>query len=181
MFYIGLIVSLFLMYQIYVYSELKKHDKYLFKFCQIRRDAMKLLRDGYEDLSKEDYVALSGLLKVLNTSIRHYNMYKTILFNFRFYLAFFKAMKASNRKIESMPTCNNPKVNELYSRTRYAILEAFFAYTPFLKSEIVLNISYGLLKAFARSGMESVGKFLMALSEVRALKHDVDHFRERHC
>ena len=63
---------------------IKKHDRVLFRFCQIRRDLMKDLRDRYDTtLNQQEWQAAKFLLEKLNGVIQHYHSHKTTMFNLR--------------------------------------------------------------------------------------------------
>lgn len=62
---------------------LKKHDKVLYAFCQLRRDTMSLIREHNYDLCRQDYIALRDIEDGLSDTIHDYNMHKVYLFNFR--------------------------------------------------------------------------------------------------
>ena len=68
-----LIYSLFIIHK---FNKLKKHDTVLYRFCQIRRNIMKLLRDNYLDLTVDSYKTLRNLLRNINLAIHDYNNLK---------------------------------------------------------------------------------------------------------
>ena len=84
MFYIvATLIAIFLIYQIISLRELKKHDEHLFRFCELRRESIKLLYEERDALGRNDYIALREMLGALNVTINNYRNHKTAIFNLR--------------------------------------------------------------------------------------------------
>src|SRR6266702_1750215 len=62
---------------------IKKHDKVLYRFCQIRRESMSFLRKKGFSLSVHDYTVLKEMLDGLDITIHNYNACKCKVFNYR--------------------------------------------------------------------------------------------------
>jgi hypothetical protein len=160
MFYlIVALISVFLVYQVLSLRELKKHDEHLFRFCELRRDAIKLLYDEKDTLSRNDYVALRKILKALNVAINNYQKHKTIIFNFRKFIAYAKELKILNKSAGNIST-SNEDIKIFNYRLHHTVCLAFLAYTPFLKSEILAKIVVGVLNACVDMGVKSCGLYV---------------------
>jgi hypothetical protein len=155
---------------------MRKHDIVLFRFCQIRRDVMRIIRDKNLEISQEDYFALRDLINGLEITIHHYNECKTTLFNMRSYLKWFKEYKKNAKKLKLCIDDNsNPEIINLSDRFRFALLMAFFAYTPFIKSEATIRIFAWILNFLTKIGIKQVKKicdnFKWLLNESENFQH----------
>jgi hypothetical protein len=132
-------------YMLFYLRRLKKHDKVLYRFCQLRRDAMSKIRESNFDLKFEDYVALRQLLDRTSETVHEFNNCKVSLFNIRNYSVQVHRAKS----LEETSVQRAPEVQELTSRYALAMLVAFFTFTPFIKSELVLRGLPFVLKVLA--------------------------------
>lgn len=107
---------------------MKKHDCVLFRFCQIRRDIMFILRDEGFKLSKQDYRVLRFLLDITSEMIHNYNQCKITVFNLRWFMSWLKEYRKKAGKVEKLET-TNPKINAIRERFKVAMLQAFLSYT----------------------------------------------------
>ncbi|WOV91930.1 MAG: hypothetical protein R1F54_04700 [Candidatus Zeuxoniibacter abyssi] len=129
---------------------IKKHDRVLFRFCQIRRDLMKDLRDRYDTtLNQQEWQAAKFLLEKLNGVIQHYHSHKTTMFNLRKVRQMIKSdlqkYKETQQEIKArLPEVpKDTKVYELYGDFARASWQSFFTYTPFIRTEIILRLLFG--------------------------------------
>ncbi|HKV42152.1 MAG TPA: hypothetical protein VJX67_23310, partial [Blastocatellia bacterium] len=113
-----------------------RHDRVLYRFCEIRREIMNLIRDNAFEMDRTDYYAFRDLLEVVSFTIHDYNACKIHSFNFRRFREWLKDAKQLGGKIETQ----NRRVLDLRAKYSWAMLDAFFAYTPFLKSEIAVKV-----------------------------------------
>ena len=175
MFYViaGLIAA-FLVYQIISLRELRKHDEHLFRFCELRREAISLLYDERETLSRNDYIALRKILKALNVTINNYRTHKTVTFNFRRFLAYVRELRKLDRDTGKIST-NNEDIINLNYRMHHVVCLAFLAYTPFLRSEILASMALKVLNACVEMGIKSCA--LYAKDFKKALQF-TDEFRK---
>ena len=74
------LVSIILIYMISQLRSLKKHDKALYRFCELRRKIMSYLREKNENIPEHDYYLLRELLDNLNDTIHDFNNHKKSLF-----------------------------------------------------------------------------------------------------
>ena len=162
------------LYMLLCLRGLSKHDRVLYAFCDVRRDTMSILRQYAHDLSKEDYIALRDIERATSATIHDYNLHKIYLFNFR-------KFRAALRRIEGLglePNHGHALKHEIvrlknsYSR---ALLFAFFTFTPFLKSEVVLRAVHSVLSALARLGVARVTSVLNTLSWVEIQKRALNY------
>jgi len=166
MFYLLILpISCFFLFQVYQLREMKKHDEHLFRFCELRRDSIDLLSNEYETSSRNDYVALRKLIEALNNTIHNYKSHKTVIFNFRLFARYLREFKSLEEKADEIST-NNQDLLNLICRMQVSVFEAFLAYTPFFKSEIIVSITIRVLSAAVDSGISSVRKYRNSLVEV---------------
>ncbi len=177
---------LWLILETYRMHELKKHDENLFEFCAVRRDAMKLLRDNYDTLTKKEYIHLYKVIASDSGTIHAYNDYKTILFDFRRFTAFIKATKRMSRNAESLlekAASDNSKIIAIEERYLIAVLKSFFAFTPFLTTEIILKVFYALasVKLLSKyNGTAQQAKYVV--ESIRQWKTDLNnHQQQKYC
>lgn len=168
MFYLVIVPTLaFFLFQIYTLLSWKKHDDHLYVFCELRRDALRYLFENWKDLSKDEYKALRKLLWVLNFAIENYKSQKTAIFNIRNIYNHVAQLKRSSKKQDRIQT-ENSDIKELIRRGDRAIFSAFLAYTPFFKSEIILNLCYFIFRAAANAGLKQVNSHLAKLKEAES-------------
>lgn len=144
---------------------LRKHDVHLYRFCELRRDSIKFLYDEYKNLSRTDYIALRKLILALNVTINNYKVHKKALFDFRAFTRYVKEVKPFEDDVDEIST-NNEKIHELRERMSHAVIEAFFAYTPFLKHQVVANFIFFVLSAAVKTGSEKFSNDLNILGEI---------------
>ena len=155
---------------IYQLRAMKRHDRVLFRFCQIRRDTMAYLRSNYETLTKEDYDRSLQLLEQLNATIHFYDEHKISTFNVRPFVVFLRTMKNSAEHVDCMAARDRGPVAVLSRRCSQAFTFAFFSFTPWIKSEVTFRIVVLLVKHFGTEGFNQVVSLLTECLE-RAKKH----------
>lgn len=131
---------------------MEKHDKVLYRFCEIRRQTMSLIRERNFDLTPEDYLALRQVAEATSATIHDYNSFKIYIFNFRKFLAAIRRME----KLEVTLTHGRelkPEITMLRNRFADAMLFAFVTFTPFFKSERVLLVFHHTCSALAKLGI----------------------------
>ncbi len=138
---------MFIALAIYCWLSLRrvsKHDRVLFPLYQLRRDLMKFLRvnatANKNVLSSAEYDSIARLSDALDLAIHNYNKHKTMMFNLRKLLAHLKKHQHILKKIEPVDMTDNPKIQIFHSRFLQCLAEAFFAYTPLIRSEIMLKL-----------------------------------------
>lgn len=138
-----LVVAIFTLASYVDIKRHERHDRVLFRFCQIRRDLMAELRARYQSLSREEFESMEFLLSLLDEVIQHYGRHKTAMFNFR------KMRRAVERDLEHYRKTEREarltrvppgRITELYADFVRATAMAFVAYTPFLRTEIILRL-----------------------------------------
>lgn len=158
-------MSLFMIRQLRI---IKKHDRVLFNFCQVRRDAIGILREKNLNIPKKEYTALRHILEILNMTIHNYDEMKASFFNVR--SRFFKSIKefAKNREqIEQIDIPDNQDIVDIYNKFGCALLFAFFSYTPFIKSELCLKLAIFLLKAAGQLFKKQVDIYIQTLIQIK--------------
>lgn len=160
MFYIvSTLVGVFLAYQILQLRSAKKHDEHLFRLCELRRATIKIMFDQRDSLSRNDYIALRKLVGALSLTINNYRNHKTVIFNFRRFMAHVRELKSLDNKTRVITT-KNKEINDLKNRFNRALCLAFLAYTPFLRSEILAKLIVGVLNAFVEMGAKSLSVYV---------------------
>ncbi len=95
---------------------------------------MHILREKNFSLSKDEYLAIRRLVSALNFTIRNFFDYV-------------KKFQESAKQIEKLNSHKNPEIQKLYKNYAYALFEAFFRYTPFIRSKFLLNLLIYIFKA----------------------------------
>lgn len=146
-----------------------KHDKYLYKFCQLRRDIISYLRINHDIISKTEYLAIKQVLDLLNKTINLYSKNEAQnLFNIRKFAFFVKETKALSDSSKKFVECNNEVIKSFRNKLGSNIIDAFFAYTPFIFTEIFLKILYRVIRFFVKvqiNKLKNFGDRLLALNE----------------
>jgi len=143
-----LVICLYLFmftFMLYRLLLIRKHDKVLYDFCNVRRSMMKYLRDNFETINKRDYVNIRTSLDLLNNSIRHFDHYKHHVFNIKNLAPMLKTAKQNLTQTKKLQESVNPEVKKLVQCYEKSFLLAFFRFTPLLKTKLVLAISLFLL------------------------------------
>jgi len=179
MFYIAIIpVSMYIFWEILHLNNQRKHDVSLYVFCQLRRRCIDYLRENSDTITRNDYISLRKLLFVINVTIKHYKEHKTIMFNYRLFILALRQTKDSYIDSEKITT-NNPAIQVFHDELQSSIIKAFIAYTPLLKSEIIMS----LLKAIAIIKIKSVNKYIDNVIEANKFIHHPSSLNDniRHC
>lgn len=155
----------FLAWQYVWFKKTEKHNKHLYRLCQVRREAMKLLLDERENLSKEEAYALRDNIELLNTLINQYGKHKARLFNFRLFLARVKEAKQFERKQTSHAVVDE-RVLQVRHNTLAVIFGAFWDFTPFLRHELIARIAITVVSAAVSVGIKSLSKLLKDIQQV---------------
>lgn len=164
MFYLLLIPFSFVSVLLIIHlKNLKKHDAVLYKFCQVRRESMQFLRANWSNLPKKEYIALRELLETLNATIHRYNEHKTVLFNLRRFIEHIKEFDSFSKKIEPIEKPETKEIRQFYLDTSRSFLYGFFAYTPLIKSEILVKLVIMIFGVFTLLG---INKFSRSIEHI---------------
>lgn len=132
-----------------------KHDKVLFRFCQLRRDIMRLIDSEALQMSKADYRSLRTMLDATNVTIHEFNNFKITMFNFRWFISWLKKHKREASNMDKLAT-KNAQINKLFDEYRIALVKAVLSYTPFIKSQITIMVCLAVLQFLFRLGLRSL-------------------------
>ncbi len=130
---------------------LRKHDEVLFQFCQNRREIMTSVRKENVEFSPEAYKDVRHILSVTNDTIHYFNECKPHHFNLRRFVEYMISQNVMNEEPEE--EFASPEIEKFYEGHISALLNAFFAFTPFIKSEIVLRMAVFLAQTVGRLGI----------------------------
>ena len=133
-----------------------KHDKVLYGFCQLRRDIIKLIYDEHSQISKSDYKALRALLEATNVTIHEFRHFKVTMFNLRWFIDWVKKYKKNATQIDNLST-SHKTINKLKDKYAIAMIKAFFAYTPLIKSQFIVMLVLAILQFLLKLGIKSLG------------------------
>ncbi|MFA0792603.1 hypothetical protein ACCI51_18870 [Microbulbifer echini] len=147
---------------------MRKHDRHLFEFCQLRRDTIAYLSNSYESLSRTDYIALRKINDALSSIIAGYKAHRTVVFNFRLFTEYLDELKAFEKKAEKIST-NNKDIQDLLKRIHCSIFKAFLAFTPHLKSELAFSLVIKLISLGIKAGLNSLKDYLLSLKEAKVM------------
>ena len=163
------IIAISLVYNFFKIKKHEKHDEYLYKFCQLRRETMSYLRINHDIISKQEYAAAREILDVLNSTINLYSRNEASnLFNIRKFAKFVRDTKNLSDSSKNLIECNNSTINDFRDKLRRNIIVTFFAYTPFIFAEIILKLLYLIGLFFVKMQMLRLKKWgtrLLKLNE----------------
>ncbi len=117
---------------------------------------MKILRDRGFELPKDDYLVLRQLLAAVSDTIHNYDDCKGTVLNFRKLTRMARQLKDDGEEIKRFQSIKDQEIKEVISSFRWAMICAFFAYTPLFKSGIALSLLACVFRSLSRLGFESV-------------------------
>jgi hypothetical protein len=168
MFYIALLPVLVLsVITIVRLARLEKHDRVLFRFCEVRRQLMSLLRETGTDLSRDDYAAARTLLDMLESTIQNYHQTKQVLLNGRRFLRFLDAYSTTAGAVERLPAIHDARLREVRVRFARAVFLGYLEYTLLLRSELLARWSLVSMTVFAHLGLRRMKNLAAALITAR--------------
>ncbi|MFL5384628.1 MAG: hypothetical protein ACJ8GN_19060 [Longimicrobiaceae bacterium] len=139
MFYVALVPALLMSaYMIVRLRDLEKHDIVLYRFCEIRRGFMRLLRERGSTLSRHDYVAVRTLVDVINTMIHNYRSHKRLMFNGREFLRYLREYRVTSATVGQLGDIEDVEIQRLRDETGKTMVYGFFKYTPFFASQVAI-------------------------------------------
>ena len=166
MFYLLLLpVLLIQVFYIIKFLQLRKHDKYLFDLCQLRREVLAYLRKNYKTITKTDYRAMRELIDGLELVIHNYNDYKTVIFNYRRFVKYTKKTESATKS--SQITTKNKTILKFRQQFTHIVIGTFFAYTPLLRSEIITKVLLNVFGKYLRKRSNEFYKSLLLTKEFR--------------
>ena len=129
----------------------EKHDRILFSFSRLQSAVMKevLARHDSGELTRKQYEASKFLMDMLDDVSRHYDTHKTTMFNLRKMRRMVEQDLAryeeTNREMRNRlaEISSDAKIFALYEEFSRAAAQAFLAYTPFIRTEIILRLLLG--------------------------------------
>lgn len=130
---------------------MKKHDTVLYRFCQIRREIMKIFRDRGFEMPKHDYLAMRQLLDFVNATIHNFDAFKASVFDVRALRKMIETCRKKGAPLnDKVLVPKDPEALKIYEQTWHAATAAFYAYTPFIRSESALRLLFRVILAWAR-------------------------------
>lgn len=147
---------LFLFWVAYKTKQIRKHDQVLYRFCHIRRNAIALIHTNLHDFNDKDYATTRNLLDHVSLMIHEYEACKTSVFNFRKFVNSMKYYRDKTREADKMDVPENKGIANLHLEYRKAVVKAFFAYTPWIKSEIMVRFAIAIFKILGRIGKKRI-------------------------
>jgi len=130
---------------------MRKHDTVLYRFCQLRRDVMTILRND-SNIAQQDYFDLRVLVNALNDTIHNYNEMKTSSFNIFRCLDYGRKARRIDSQIQQHQV-ENPMVEGLYHAFAYALILAVLTFLPW--PQIGLKVVPFIFTVVANIGIES--------------------------
>lgn len=182
MFYVTVVPStLLLLVMLFDLRKTTKHDKVLYRFCQIRRDITTMMFTDGSNLSKSDYRVLRTTLDVTSSAIHNFNHYKTTLFNFRWFMERLKEYRKNASKIDRLAT-SNERINNLKKNLALAMFCAFLSYTPLIRSQLLVELFLAVLSFMIKIGFKSFNltKGIEYLSWLKEEFKDFSHQTPQH-
>lgn len=174
------IISLSLFYNFLIIRKCKRHDIYLYKFCSLRREIMSYLRINHDLISKKEYKAIKQALNITNSTINLYSRNEaTNLFNIRKFVKFVKNTKNLSDQSLKWIECDNKTISTFQKKLRYNIIATFFAYTPFIMTEIMVNFLYLLGLFFVRIHIQKLKKWGSRFLDLNENFYDINSSRKK--
>jgi len=133
-----------------------KHNRALFPFFELQRDIMNFLlvnaREKPGAFNKERYVFTRDLLRMVDFTVDNYHAHKTLIFNARKMAKHLEEYQRAAVPAVNVPDA--PEIQAFHSRFRRLLVRAFFAYTPLIRSEILVRI---FIRAY-RAGADAAAR-----------------------
>ncbi len=157
--------------------QVDKHDGVLFPFCQLRRDIISFLYENVLEkpgaLSKEEYLFMRWLLGVINVTIHNYNQHKTVMFDMREMLKHLKMYERASQTTLQVP--DHPEIRKINERARRLLVKAFLAYTPLIRSRLILKVIISAYRAGYREAQSRAEAEYVA-NHVREVRNDARRY-----
>ena len=153
-----------------------KHDKHLFQFRTLHDDAIKYLCVNFIDLSKKEYVEMRQIINMSSITLEMYN-HKYKIFNYR---DFRKTLNTLDSKLEEVDLENSESKKEIEEyKVKFVVctFNAFLAYTPFLRSEILLKLFYFIISKAIKAGIKPLMPLEEDLLIIKKRHEEVDRFK----
>jgi hypothetical protein len=143
------------------FRRIRKHDKVLYRFCETRRMTTAILRNRGFELSKEDYLVLRQILVATTDTIHHYEDCKSTLFNFRKFQQRARELKSDAETVQRLANVRDPEIQAVIKSMQHALFNAFFTYTPLIKSEITISLLATIFIFLSKLGLARLNQTAM--------------------
>lgn len=147
---------------------LRKDDRVLYRFCELRSETVQFIANHVEDLTPDDYLYARYMLEVMNSSVTAFKINRHHFFNLRAFLAFLRTYDMSAVDIQKVPRSERPELMEIERQLGAAMSKGFLAYTPFIRSEIGARVLILVAAFVARLGLRTVANRGRELGELLA-------------
>lgn len=174
------IIILFTLFEFIYLKNIQKHDRYIFEFCDLRRDIITYLYEERNRLSRADYIQLREILDTNNTTIHNYKENKYTMFNFRRFIDKLRTIE-NDRSGKVNESKVLPEIKDFQVRLVHIIFNAFIAYTPFLKSEVILKVLYFVTSKAVKAGVKSLVPYEKDLEFIRHIEKEHKIEQSRFC
>jgi len=168
--YFYILIIPFLLFSFYMITKIsteRRHDKILFKFTQLRRDAMAILiRDNFS-IQKQKYISLSELVSLLDVTIKSYDDIKISFFTIKNFFSYLRYYEKDKEMIEEIKIPNDSETVEIYNSFITAMIEALFTYSSFIRSNLCLSILINLLKTVGYLGIKKADYYIKTLTQLK--------------
>ncbi len=129
-------------------SRASKHDRVLFAFSRLQSAVTNdmIARYKADTLTRQDFEAAQFLSKMLDNIALHYDRHKTTMFNLRKMQRMIEQDLERYEEIRKQVREQFPadtKIAALYDDFNRAATNALLAYTPFIRTEIILRLLLG--------------------------------------
>jgi len=140
--------------------KLAKHDKALFRFCDLRRSLMRTLRDRGFEMSKEEYFAFRKLIAQTSEVVHDYHEFKAMVFSLKVGF-FFKSSLAyieAAMKFESS-VAQEASISAEIARMQKAYLKAVVdAVLTFIPARIIIWVLTMLIRFIGLIAVKGINK-----------------------
>jgi len=135
----------------------RREDRVLANFCRVREDVIAFLAtESGQELTRQQYSFARWLLEANTVTV---DKFKSIKHRFNIITAI-KGLRHIDHSVvmpvRESPQTDSLKLQELYHKLIGATLLGFFAYTPFLGSKLLFNLSLSVARLLAKSGINYI-------------------------
>lgn len=131
------ILQLVMLFKLY---HLRKHDRVLYRFCQVRRELMELLREKGQNMSSRDHDFARHMVASLHSAIHNFKDHKKRMFDFWLIVEAARQFRISVEDLKSLPTTDNRKLLQVKQKFGRSIVLALIAYTPIVGFRPMIHI-----------------------------------------
>lgn len=150
-FYTLMIPTLLAMiYMIHRLRAMAKHDRVLYRLCELRREMMALLREAPYGFTREEYRELRELIELTNKMIHNYSAFKESFVGIGTRIEYGRKCERVDKQIHGRQI-KNEAVSTLYNKFAFTMFIAVLTFIPWPK--LAIKVTPVLLRIVTRIGI----------------------------